>query len=107
MMIHPEIHGALVRERTRTFLAEAEAARRSRPLRRPSEGRPSEGRPVRLRDGSAVLIRPVRPEDAGLLEDGLAGLRYLTGVDHRDHEALGALDHARGGGVDIAALFVH
>jgi len=102
MMIHPEIHGALVRERTRTFLAEAEAARRSRPLRRPSEGRPSEGRPVRLRDGSAVLIRPVRPEDAGLLEDGLAGLRYLTGVDHRDHEALGALDHVRGGGVGIA-----
>jgi hypothetical protein len=45
MMIHPEIQGALVRERTRTLLAEAEAARRS---------------------------RPVRPEDAGLLEDGSA-----------------------------------
>jgi GNAT superfamily N-acetyltransferase len=109
MMIHPEISAALVRERTRTFLAEAEAARRSRPPRRPlrrSLGRPlprpSEGRPVRLRDGSAVLIRPVRPEDAGLLEDGLAGLRYVAGVDHRDHEALGALDHARGGGVGIA-----
>ena len=29
---------------------------------------------MRLRDGSAVLIRPVRPEDAGLLEDGFAGL---------------------------------
>jgi GNAT superfamily N-acetyltransferase len=105
MMIHPEIHTALVRERTRTFLAEAEAARRSRallrPLGRPSP-RPSGGRPVRLRDGSAVLIRPVRPEDAGLLEDGFAGLRYVTDVDHRDHEALGALDHARGGGVGIA-----
>jgi GNAT superfamily N-acetyltransferase len=101
MMIHPEIQAALVRERTRTFLADAEAARRSRPLGRPSR-RPSGGRPVRLRDGSAVLIRPVRPEDAGLLEDGLAELRYFTGVDHRDHEALGALDHVRGGGVGIA-----
>jgi len=123
MMIHPDIYAALARERSRTFLAEAAAARRSRPVPRPSEGRPSEGRPVRLRDGSAVLIRPVRPEDAGLLEDGFAGLsdrsrrlrflgpkaslsaaelRYFTDVDHRDHEALGALDHARGGGVGIA-----
>jgi RimJ/RimL family protein N-acetyltransferase len=106
MMIHPEIHATLVRERTRTFLAEAEAARRSRllgrPLGWPSGGRPSGGRPVRLRDGSAVLIRPVRPEDAGRPEDGFAGLRYFTGVDHRDHEALGALDHVRGGGVGIA-----
>jgi hypothetical protein len=84
MMIHPDIYAALARERTRTVLAEAEAARRSRPLRRPSEGRP-----VRLRDGLAVLMRPVRPEDPGLLEDGFA-------------EALGALDHARGGGVGIA-----
>ena len=101
MMIHPEIQAALVRERTRTFLADAEAARQSRSLGRPLP-RPSGGRPVRLRDGSAVLIRPVRPEDAGLLEDGFAGLRYFTGVDHRDHEALGALDHVRGGGVGIA-----
>ena len=118
MMIHPDIYAALARERSRTFLAEAEVVRRSRPLPRPYEGRP-----VRLRDGSAVLIRPVRPEDAGLLEDGFAGLsdrsrrlrflgpkaslsaaelRYFTDVDHRDHEALGALDHARGGGVGIA-----
>ena len=126
MMIHPDIYGSLARERTRTLLAEAEAARRSRPSRRPLGQplpRPSEGRPVRLRDGSAVLIRPVRPEDAGLLEDGFARLsdrswrlrflgpkealsaaelRYFTDVDHRDHEALGALDHARGGGVGIA-----
>jgi GNAT superfamily N-acetyltransferase len=101
MMIHPEIHAALVRERTRTFLADAAAGRQSRPLARPSR-RPSGGRPVRLRDGSAVLIRPVRPEDAGRPEDGFAELRYVTGVDHRDHEALGALDHVRGGGVGIA-----
>jgi hypothetical protein len=44
---------------------------------------------VRLRDGLAVLMRPVRPEDPGPLEVGFA-------------EALGALDHARGGGVGIA-----
>jgi hypothetical protein len=88
MMIHPDIYAALARERTRTFVTEAEAGRRSRPLRR-LLGRPSEGRPVRLRDRLAMLIRPVRPEDAGLLEDGFA-------------EALGALDHARGGGVGIA-----
>jgi hypothetical protein len=88
MMIHPDIYAALARERTRTVLTEAEAARRSRRLRRPSR-RPSGGRPVRLRDGLAVLMRPVRPEDPGPLEVGFA-------------EALGALDHARGGGVGIA-----
>jgi hypothetical protein len=113
MMIHPEIQAALVRERSRTFLADAEAARRSRSLGRPlgrslvrslvrPSPRASGGRPVRLLDGSAVPIRPVGPEDARLLEDGHAGLRCCTGVDHRDHEALGALDHVRGGGVGIA-----
>lgn len=121
MMIHPEIYAALARERTRTVLAEAETARWSRPLHRTLGRtlgrtlhrtlrrtlrwplpRPSGRRPVRLRDGSAVLTRPVRPEDAGPLEDGFAELRYVAGVDHRDHEALGALDHARGGGVGIA-----
>src|SRR5215831_17971080 len=75
------------------------------------------GRPVALRDGSKVLIRPVRPADAPLLADGFARLsdrsrrmrflarkdqlsaaelRYLTDVDHHDHEALGALDPADG-----------
>ena len=81
------------------------------------------GRPVVLRDGSAVLIRPVRPVDAPLLADGFARLsarsrqlrfltpkkelspaelRYFTDVDHHDHEALGALNHADGRGVGIA-----
>ena len=99
------------------------ARRRPPELARPAgPGRPR-GRKVRLRDGSAVLIRPVRPADDGLLADGFARLsdrsrrmrflgpkealsaaelRYFTDVDHRDHEALGALDHARGGGVGIA-----
>ncbi len=31
-----------------------------------------------------------------------AELRYFTDVDHHDHEALGALDHAGGRGVGIA-----
>ena len=82
-----------------------------------------EGRPVVLRDGSAVLIRPVRSTDALLLADGFARLsaasrqmrflgvkkelsaaelRYFTDVDHHDHEALGALDHADGRGVGVA-----
>lgn len=82
-----------------------------------------EGRPVVLRDGSAVLIRPVRSADAPLLADGFARLspasrqmrflgvkkelsaaelRYLTDVDHHDHEALVALDRADGQGVGIA-----
>jgi len=81
------------------------------------------GRPVKLRDGSKVLIRQVQPADAPLLADGFARLsgksrqmrflsrkdrlsaaelRYFTDLDHRDHEALGALDQADGRGVGIA-----
>jgi RimJ/RimL family protein N-acetyltransferase len=81
------------------------------------------GRPVVLRDGSTVLIRQVHSADAPLLADGFARLgarsrqlrfltpkkelspaevRYFTDVDHHDHEALGALNHADGRGVGIA-----
>jgi RimJ/RimL family protein N-acetyltransferase len=88
-----------------------------RPIRVP------DGRPVVLRDGSAVLIRPVRSTDTPLLADGFARLsaasrqmrflgvkkalsaaelRYLTDVDHHDHEALAALDRHGGHGVGIA-----
>jgi RimJ/RimL family protein N-acetyltransferase len=76
-----------------------------------------------LRDGSEVVIRQVRSSDAPLLADGFARLgpesrrlrflrrkdeltpaelRYFTDIDHHDHEALGALDHAAGGGVGVA-----
>jgi acetyltransferase len=71
---------------------------------------------VRLRDGSAVLVRPIRPEDKALLVAGhrrlseetvrrrfltakprltSAELRYLTEVDGDDHVALVAVpvDH--------------
>jgi RimJ/RimL family protein N-acetyltransferase len=81
------------------------------------------GRPVALRDGSKVLIRQVQSTDASLLADGFARLspqsrqmrfltrkkelsaaelRYFTDIDHHDHEALGALNHADGRGVGIA-----
>ena len=76
-----------------------------------------------LRDGSAVVIRPVRGTDAPLLADGFSRLsarsrqmrflatkkeltqtelRYFTEVDHHDHEALAALNYADGRGVGIA-----
>jgi RimJ/RimL family protein N-acetyltransferase len=144
-MIHPDIQAMLVRERSVTLLAAAAAYRRGRQARSaamtvsraaasraaanrtaPNQAAPNrttERARVVLRDGSAVLIRPVRGADAPLLADGFArlsersrrlrflgrkrtlteaDLRFFTDVDHRDHEALGALDHVRGGGVGIA-----
>jgi RimJ/RimL family protein N-acetyltransferase len=83
----------------------------------------AEGKRVVLRDGSKVRIRQVQPADAALLADGFARLspqsrrmrflarkdqlsaaelRYLTDIDHHDHEALGALDQADGRGVGVA-----
>jgi RimJ/RimL family protein N-acetyltransferase len=81
------------------------------------------GQPAVLHDGSAVLIRQVSGDDAALLADGFARLseqsrrmrfllakkvltpaelRYLTEVDHHDHEALGALADGTNIGVGIA-----
>ena len=77
-MINHGIHAALAHERMSTFLAQAEADRLAKRARRPRRGRK-----VRLGDGLALLIRPVRPADDELLADG-------------------ALDHARRGGVGIA-----
>ena len=83
---------------------------------------------VALRDGSRVLIRPVQTADAALVADGFARLsprsrelrfltrkkqlstaelRYFTDVDHHDHEALVALNHADGRGVGIARYIRH
>ena len=92
MMIHPEIHGVLARERTRTFLAQADMARGARRLGRP-RGWLAGGKRIRLRDGLARLTRPVRPADDGLLADGFARLSH---ADRRDHEALGALTMSAG-----------
>ena len=95
------------------------------PATAPSAAR---SRTVVLRDGSMVLIRQVQAADAPLLADGFARLsaesratrclgakkerspaelRYLTDVDHHDHEALGALDHPGGQGVGIARYIRH
>lgn len=84
----------------------------------PRTADPDEGGAVelRLRDGSRVLVRPIRPEDRDRLQQGLewlsprsrylrfhsqvqrltaSQLTYLTEVDHHDHEALVALDPDR------------
>ena len=100
-----------------TMTAAAGPAAGRRPARAP------EGTMAVLRDGSAVLIRQVHSTDAALLAGGFARLsaasrqmrflgvkkqlsaaelRYLTDVDHHDHEALGALDQVGGHGVGIA-----
>lgn len=73
-------------------------------------------RQVHLRDGSPVLLRQIRPSDRTRLAEGVARLspasrylrfqravtelserelRYLTEVDHVDHEAIVAIDTAR------------
>jgi RimJ/RimL family protein N-acetyltransferase len=128
-MINHHFHAELAHERASTFLAEAEAARQAKQARTGRRRRPArpqsvaEGTPAVLRDGSEVLIRPVRGSDAPLLADGFARLsarsrqmrflspkrslsaaelRFLTEVDHHDHEAIGALSPADGRGVGIA-----
>ena len=61
------------------------AAARLEPHARPSAAARGGGRPVVLRDGSTVLMRQVRSDDAALLADGFARLsarprqmRFLT-----------------------------
>jgi GNAT superfamily N-acetyltransferase len=77
----------------------------------------------RLPSGDEVLVRPIRPEDKrGLLEGverlgpesryrrflsatptlSKAALRYLTEVDHHDHEALLAVDPSTRDGLGVA-----
>jgi RimJ/RimL family protein N-acetyltransferase len=128
MMTHPDFQAAAARERTAMLTAAAAARRQARELRQARRQQLAATTPgiagqVVLRDGSAVLIRPVRSTDAALLTDGFARLsersrrlrflgrkdtlteaelRYYSDVDHHDHEALGAIDHVRGGGVGIA-----
>lgn len=106
-MIHPDIHAMLVRERSATLLAAAAAYRRGRQARsaattvsraaakrtapdRTAPDRTAERGRVVLRDGSTVLIRPVRGADAPLLADGFARLserflrlRFLGRKRHR------------------------
>jgi GNAT superfamily N-acetyltransferase len=77
----------------------------------------------RLRDGEPILVRPIRPDDREELADGMerlspesryrrflaptsvltpAQLRYLTEVDHHDHEALVAVQPDTGHGIGVA-----
>jgi RimJ/RimL family protein N-acetyltransferase len=77
----------------------------------------------RLRDGERVEIRPIRPEDREALADGIRRmspesryrrffspvaklsedqLTYLTEVDHRDHEALVAIEPDTDRGIGVA-----
>jgi len=81
------------------------------------------GESVVLPDGARILIRPVEPGDAPVVQAGFDHLAdvsryrrflapierlsrrqldYLTHVDHHRHEALGGLDAATGEGVGIA-----
>jgi len=78
---------------------------------------------IELRDGTQIEIRPIRPEDRAVLEDGLkrmgpesryrrffapvsrlseSQLEYLTEVDHHDHEALVAFERDTREGVGVA-----
>jgi len=131
-MFNHHVHTALARERVSDLQAKAQDARRARSARihrradMPIVPRPRpapEGTLAVLRDGSTVLIRQVRGTDAPLLADGFARLsarsrqmrflgpkkmlsaaelRYLTEVDHHDHEAIGVLSPADGRGVGVA-----
>ena len=77
----------------------------------------------RLRDGDPILVRPIRPEDRDELAEGIqrlspesryrrffsptselsqSQLRYLTEVDHHDHEALVAIEPETGEGIGVA-----
>ena len=81
------------------------------------------GAPVVLRDGSRVRLRPGRSSDRQLLLRGFERLspesryrrflaampelsaekvRYLTEIDHHDHEAIAALDEQTGEGIGVA-----
>ncbi|MBV9944602.1 MAG: GNAT family N-acetyltransferase [Solirubrobacterales bacterium] len=84
---------------------------------------PADAEPARLRDGAALLIRPITPDDRELLRSGFEQLSersrymrfqtplprltsqqlsYLTEVDHHDHEALLALDPTTDRAVGVA-----
>jgi RimJ/RimL family protein N-acetyltransferase len=93
--------------------------------RRAETGVMAEEELVRLRDGSTVVVRPVRPEDRELFVAGferMSGesryrrfmshkkklsdqeLDFFTRLDHDLHEAIGALDPATGEGAGVARM---
>jgi ribosomal protein S18 acetylase RimI-like enzyme len=117
-----ELRREAARQRV-TRQVRAVAGNRRRHPRRGFGFRLNNPRTAVLRDGSVVLIRQVTASDAPLLVDGFSRLSersrwmrfllakkvltsaevsYLTKVDHRDHEALGALEQNTDKGVGIA-----
>jgi GNAT superfamily N-acetyltransferase len=81
------------------------------------------GAPIELRDGSHIRVRQGHPADSELLLRGFQRLgpesryrrflvampelseemvRYLTEIDHHDHEAMIALDEQTGDGIGVA-----
>jgi GNAT superfamily N-acetyltransferase len=103
------------------------AAAEARPAAEPAAPSTEElitlGAPIVLRDGSRVRIRQGQPSDAELLVRGFQRLsaksryqrflmsvphldaqsvRYLTNVDHHDHEAMIALDEQGEEGLGVA-----
>ena len=131
-MFNDYVHAALARERVSDLQAKAQAARRARSARERagspkhprSEAASGDGRnadhAARRIDGADQAGPRYRRADAGgrlrpaerpvppaavpgpkkILS--AAELRYLTEVDHHDHEAIGALSPAEGRGVGIA-----
>src|SRR4051812_15796139 len=123
----PDAMTQLVLERQLSLLREADTDRIARRVdadRRRLAG-PSAWRrfALALRNTIAVRIRPIRPDDAGLLADGFARLSkqsrrlrfftakqeltpaelaYFTDVDHHDHEALIAVSRFGGKGLAVA-----
>jgi hypothetical protein len=105
-MLSPHIYAAFAQERHQSFLAQAETDGRNRRARlqrrRDRATAAAAGRPVVLRDGSAVLIRPVRRADARLLADGFARLsarsrrlRFLSPKEELSPAELGQADLVR------------
>jgi GNAT superfamily N-acetyltransferase len=103
-------------------MAEMEPAVR-RPVTPPSEELVLIGAPIALPDGSRVRIRRLRDSDSELLLRGFRRLspesryrrfltptprlsegtvRYLVEIDHRNHEALVAVDEELGEGAGVA-----
>lgn len=97
------------------------------PTPKPVADPAAEGERVRLRDGAEVIVRPIRPEDRDLFVEGFERLgeesRYrrfmsykkklsdreldfFTRLDHRRHEAIGAIDPATGEGIGVARMHV-
>jgi RimJ/RimL family protein N-acetyltransferase len=123
----PDTKTALVLERQRSLLREADTHRIARRVdadRRLLRGTPAGRRFANvLRNALTVRIRPIRSDDATLLADGFARLSpssrrlrflaakkqltsaelfYFTEVDHRDHEALVAVSRFGGKGLAVA-----